>query len=114
MPQCGTRTIEWFGLIERYLDDRIDELKEGAIGDFLVKIISLITNSVALAALHPMAVVIEHFLEWPAINHCLITLKTFALFSFECLDSDGTEFDSLHGTQRLGIALENLNPVETR
>ena len=60
-----------------------------------------------------MIVVIEHFLERTTIDHGLIALETLALFSFERFDRNRTEFDSLHSTPRIGIAFENLNPIET-
>src|SRR5439155_25739963 len=59
-----------------------------------------------------MIVVVEHFLEGPAINYCLVPLKTFALFSLKRLDSDGAKLDSLHGAPGVGIPLQNLNSVE--
>src|SRR6266487_1849179 len=86
VPQRGARTIERFCFGQRYVDDWLDEFEELRIRRLLVKIVSLVANGVALATLHPMIVVIENFSEWTAINHRLITLQTFTLFSFERFD----------------------------
>jgi len=97
MTHRCARTIERLCLVERNIDNRIDEFEELSIRRFLVEIVSLVADRVACSASHPMVVVIEHFLEWPAVNHCLIAFETFALFSFERLNRDGTKFDPLHG-----------------
>src|SRR6266566_8199235 len=82
------------------------------VRSFLVKVVGLVANGITLSALHPMIVVIEHFLERTAINHGLIALETFALFPFERLDRYGTKLDPLHRPPRIRIALENLDSVK--
>ena len=72
--------------MQRHIDNRIDKLKELTIRRFLVEVVSFVADRVAFAALHPMIVVIEHFLEWAAINHGLIPFEAFALFALECFD----------------------------
>src|SRR5207249_10253533 len=49
-----------------------------------------------------------------AIDLGLVSLETFALFSFECFDGDRTKFDPSNGPPWIRIALENLDSVETR
>ena len=112
MAQCRARTIEGLRLRQRYIDNRIDELEELAIRRLLVKIVGLVANRVTPTALHPMIVVVEHFLERAAINHGLIALETFALFALERLDRDGTKLDSLHGPPRLRVAFQDLDSVK--
>src|SRR5438552_3983435 len=101
MTHRRARTIERLRLIQWNIDNGIDEVEEIAIRRFVVEIVGLIANGVTLAALHSMIVVVEHFLEWPAINRGLVALKTFALLSFERLDRDRTKFDPLDGAPRL-------------
>src|SRR5215469_15764537 len=86
MPQRSTRAIERLRFFERNIDNRIDELEEVTIWRFLVEIVGLVANRVAFAALHPMIVVIQHFLKRSSIDDRLIALKTFALFPFERFD----------------------------
>src|SRR6266700_425893 len=86
VPRRGGRTIEWLCLGRRCTDDWLNEYEGRAVGRLFVKIVSLVANGVALAALQPMIVVIENFSERTAINHRLITLETFTLFSFERFD----------------------------
>ena len=59
-----------------------------------------------------MIVVIEHFFERAAINHCLISFETFALFSFERFDRNRAELDSLNRAPRSHIALQDLDSVK--
>src|SRR6266576_2751781 len=86
VPQRGARAIERLCFGQRHMDDWLNEFKELTVGRLSVKSVSLVANGVALAALHPMIVVIENFSERTAINHRLITLETFTLFSFERFD----------------------------
>src|SRR5438552_14302457 len=114
MSQDGARTIERLRFGQGQIDNRIDEFEEFAIGRLLVKIVGLVANSIALAALHPMVVVVEHFFKWTAVNHGLLALETVALFSFEGFDRDGAKFNSLHSAPRFRVALQDLNSVEAR
>src|SRR5262245_23217835 len=114
MAQRSTRTVERFRLGEWNVGNRIDKLKELAIGRFFVEVVGLVANGVTLAAFHPMIVIIQNLLERPAINHSLIALEACALFSFKCLDGDRAEFDSLHRAPWIDVVLENLNAVKTR
>src|SRR6516225_1762673 len=114
MPQRSARAIERLRFLERNIANWIDELEEFSIRRFLIKVVCLIADGVTLAALHPMIVIIEDFLERPAINYGLIALETFALFSFECLDRDWAKLDSLNGAPGIGIAVQNLDSVKAR
>ena len=91
-------------MFERNVHNRIDELEKLPIWRLLVEIISLIANGIALAALHPVIVVIKNFLEWPAINDRLIALETFALFSLKRLDGYRSELNALHRPPWLRVA----------
>src|SRR5206468_5663782 len=113
MPQRCARAIERLRLAQRNIDKRIDKLEELAIRRFLIKIVSLVTDSVTLAALHSMVVVVEYFLERAAINYGLVPLETFALLSFERLDGNGTKLDPLHCAPRLRVPFQNLNSVKS-
>src|SRR5947208_14974745 len=83
---------QFAGAIERFcvgqgnIDDRIDKLEEIAIGRFLVEIVNVIADRIPPAALHAVIVIVQHFLEWTAIDHCLIALETFPLIYIERLD----------------------------
>src|SRR5207249_2028746 len=112
MPQHGARAIKRVRLGERYVRNRIDEFKELAIRRFLVEMVGLVANGVTLAALHPMVVVVEHFLERAAINYRLIALEAFALFSFEGFHRNRAKLDSLDGAPRIDVPLENLDSVK--
>src|SRR5437870_10180518 len=79
MAECRSRTIERLCLSQRHLDDRVDEFEELAIGRFPVEIVSLVADGITLAAFHPVIVVVQDFLERPAINYSLVSLETFAL-----------------------------------
>src|SRR5439155_20258700 len=107
MAQRSPRTIKLLGFGQRYIDNRIDEFEELAIGRFPVEIVSLIANRVAPAAFHSVIVVVEYFVEWPAINHGLVALETFALFSFERFDRDRAKLDPLHRTPRLRVSFQD-------
>src|SRR5258708_12054276 len=95
MPQGSARAIKRFRLVQRHIDDGIDKFEELAIRRFLVKIVSLVADCVAPAALHPMIVVIEHFLKGPAIDHGLVAFETFSLFPFVRFNSNGPKSASL-------------------
>src|SRR5436190_11103712 len=112
MSQTSARAVEWLRVGQRYIDQRIDEFEKLTIRRFLVKIVGLVANGVAFAALRPVIVVIEHFFERPAINHGLIPLETIALFSFERLNRDRTKFDSLHCAPRLRSAFQDLDSIK--
>src|SRR4029450_4196154 len=112
MSQGSARTIEQLRFGQRYIGDRIHELEELPIGRLLIEIVSLVANSVTLAAFHSMIVVVEHFLEGAAINHRLIALEAFPLFAFKRLDSHGTKLDPLHCAPRLGVPLQDLNSIK--
>src|SRR5207245_11811451 len=77
MSQDGARTIERLRFGQGQIDNRIDEFEEFAIGRLLVKSVGLVANSIALAVVPPMVVVVEHFFKWTAGNHGLIGLETF-------------------------------------
>ena len=96
MPQCRARAIERLGLFERYIDNRINKIEELPIRRLFVEIVSLVADGITLAAFHPVIVVVEHFLERPAINHSLIALETFALLALERLNRHGAKLDPLH------------------
>src|SRR2546423_1257308 len=112
MPQRCARTIERFGLGQRKLDNWFDELEGFVVGRFPIKIIGLVANGVALAAFHSVVVVVENLLEWPAINHRLIALETFPLFSFERFDGYRAKFNSLHRSPRFRVAFSNANAIK--
>src|SRR5712691_10382779 len=101
MAQRSAGTIKRLRFSQWKIDNRVDELEEFLVGRFLIKIVGLVAYGVALAALHPVIVVIEHFLKRAAVNHRLIALETFALFSFEGFDRDRAKFDSLDGAPRI-------------
>ncbi len=111
MPQGSARAIKRFRLVQRHIDDGIDKFEELAIRRFLVKIVSLVADCVAPAALHTMIVVIEHFLKGPAIDHGLVAFETFALLAFERFNSNGTKFDSLNSAPSISIAFENFDSI---
>src|SRR5262249_51492339 len=114
MPQLSARTIERFRLFERDIDNRVDKLEELAIWRLFVEIVGLIANCITLAALHVMIVVIEHFLERPAINHRLITLETCALLSLKSFDRYRAKPAPLTRAPRTDVTSENLYSVNPR
>ena len=59
-----------------------------------------------------MTIVVEYFLERPAINHGLVSLVTFALFSFERLDRERTKLDSLNCSPWINIAFQYLDSIK--
>ena len=59
-----------------------------------------------------MIVVVEYFVEWPAINDGLVALETFALFSFERFDRDRAKLDPLHRAPRLRVSFQDLDPIK--
>ena len=101
MPQGSARTIKRPRFSQWYVDNRIDKFEKFPIRRFLVEIVSLVANGVTLAALHPVVVVVQHFLKRATINYGLITLETFALFSFKRLNRHGSKFDPPHRAPRL-------------
>src|SRR5437899_7063485 len=75
MPQGCAGAIEWLRISQRYIDNWIDELEKIAIRRLFVEIVGLVADGVTLPAFHSVIVVIQHFLERPAINYGLITLE---------------------------------------
>src|SRR5207253_11355130 len=65
-----------------------------------------VANSVAHPALQSVVVIIEHFFEWTFVDHSLIALNTWSLFSLESLDRDGTELDSFHSLPWLDFTID--------
>ena len=112
MPDGSTRTIERFRLAQRHVDQRIDKFEELTIRSFLVQIVRFVANRISFAALHPVIVIIENFLEGTAVNGRLIAFETFALFSLKRLDRYGTKFNSLNRAPWIGVAFENLDAIE--
>src|SRR5262245_6015307 len=114
MPQRSARAIERLCLAQRNIDNRMDKLEELSIRRFFVKVVGLVTDRVALTALHSVIVIIQHFLEGAAINHGLVALVTFPLFAFERFHRYRPKLDPLNGPPRIAVALEDLNSVKAR
>src|SRR5205809_7805701 len=83
MTQLARLAGEWLGFAQRNFGARLDELEALAVGRFFVELKSFIAHGVALAALHVMAVVVEHFLEGTLVNDGLVALEAVTLFAFE-------------------------------
>src|ERR1041385_1118645 len=114
MTFCRPRTIERLRFVQRHFVQRLDKFEELPIWRFSIKIVSLVANSITPTALHPMVIVVEHFLERPFVNHRLVSLHARPLFSLERFDRDRAKLDSFDGLPRLLIALENLHAIESR
>ena len=112
MSQGGGGAIEGFCFFEWDGDQRRDEGKVVAIRRFLVELVGLVTDGVALAALQCVAVVVEDFFEGAFVNDSLVALEARALFAFPCLDGDRAEFDALDGLPRGIVAFEDFDAVE--
>lgn len=112
MAQGGGGAVEGFCFFERDGDQRRDEGKVVAIRRFLVELVGLVADGVALAALHGVAVVVEDFLEGAFVNDGLVALEAGALFAFPRLDGDRAEFDALDGLPRGIVAFEDFDAVK--
>src|SRR5205814_98321 len=104
IAQRSARAVEWFRVCERDFDQGLDKLKKIAIRGFPIKVICLIANGITTAAFHPMVIVVQNLLERPPVNDGLVTLKTFTLFTFKCLDRDRAKLNALDSPPGLSTA----------
>ena len=61
-----------------------------------------------------MAVVVEHLLERPLVNHGLPALEARALLALERLDRHRAKLNALHRPPRFRVALQNPHSVKAR
>src|SRR6266446_830837 len=114
MTHPSTGAVVRLGLLKRNFFERFDEGEEMLVRFLSIKLEALIAYSVAFAAFHPMAIVVEHFLERAEINDGLVPLEAGALLSLERLHGQGAELDAFNSAPGFLVPLENLNAVKAR
>src|SRR5687767_12762395 len=103
---------EWLRFLQRNPGARIDELKMLPVGLLAIKLIRLVAHGIAESAFQSMAVIVQHFLEWPFVNHCLVALEAFALLALERFNRQRTKFDPVDGLPRLRVALQDARAIK--
>ena len=105
--------VKWFCLLQRYVGERFNEGEVLQIRGLPIEVKSFITDSVAFAAFHGVAIVIEHLTKWAIVDDGLVALEAWALFAFPCLDGNRTELDTFNRLPGGVIAIEYFNTVES-
>src|SRR5262245_50436794 len=104
MPQAHSLAFKGWRGLQGHLLARIDKLERVLIWGFLQELIRLVANRIALAPLEPMSIVIQHFLERPLVDHCLLPLEARTLLALERLDRNRPELDAPDGAPRRLVA----------
>src|SRR3982074_234680 len=63
MAHGSARAIERLCILQRNWRQRFNELERGGVGGLLIDVVGLVAYGVTPPALHPVVIVIEHFLE---------------------------------------------------
>ena len=112
MTKVCAVTVVRFGFAGLHRFARFNKFKMLGIGRLAVELKGLLAHGNAVAPAQPMAVIVEHFAKWAAINYRLIELETVALLSFERFDRNGAKLDTLDGLPRFLVPLEQAHPIE--
>ena len=81
MANANAAAIKRLRLFQRNFLPRINKQEVLRVRVSSQELISLITNGIPSPSFHSLAVIIEHFFEWPAINH-----RIYLPLHLTCLD----------------------------
>jgi hypothetical protein len=107
-------TVEGCGLLQRDVFQRWNPDEVLSVGRALIELKRLVTDSVALASLDAVTVVIEHLFEGAFVDNRLSPFQAWTLFPLKSLHGDRAKLDAFDRSPGFCLALENADPVETR
>src|SRR5215469_12009622 len=112
MADSVARTIKRLGIFDRSRLQRRHRDDRAGVGLGRVDEERLLAYRHRLAAHQSVAVVVFNLSPWTPINHRLIAVPARTLLALHRANGNRPKFDSLHGTPRLCVALEDLDSMK--